>query len=425
MNKKKVILYNPESDYFTMPLALVALASNVDRRLFDVEIVDARLMPDAHEYVLSQLNRCICVAMSVLTGKPIKDALTLSRKVKRSNNDVPVVWGGWHTSLFGPETLLEPSIDISVQGQGEITFAELLRRLELGMSLDGLLGICWRNQDQIVENDKRELTPLDELGNPDFAAIDVERYFQLKGKRQFDYISSIGCPFRCAFCADPYVYQRKWQGESSQRVADNIERLWHKYQFDDVNFQDETFFVYAKRVIELAQAFIDKRLPFSWAATLRADQGSRLPDDAWRLCKESGMRRVLIGVESGSADMVKRISKDTTLDQVLYCAEQCVKYDLEVIFSIIVGFPGESDEQIRQTLAFAKKLNQMSEKFRTPVFYFKPYPGSELAFDMNADMPSTLDRWAEFDYVDGPQNAWIDEQLQSEIELFKNEYAAY
>ena len=79
-----------------------------------------------------------------------------------------------------------------------------------------------------------------------------------------------------------------------------------KPRFSDLNFQDETFFTYKKRVAEVAEEFLRRELPITWAATMRADQGVRLGDDIFRLCARSGMRRVLIGVESGSPEILKR-----------------------------------------------------------------------------------------------------------------------
>src|SRR5262249_10910509 len=156
----------------------------------------------------------------------------------------------------------------------------------------------------------------------DYNLIPVERYFELKGKRQLDFISSQGCNFRCAFCSDPFVYGRKWVGLDPTRMALRLRELWERYRFDDVNFQDETFFTRRDRVDELATQFIDLGLKVSWAGTMRADQGVRLPDEIWAKCRKAGLRRLLVGVESGSNEMLKRIRKDIRIEQVFATAEK-------------------------------------------------------------------------------------------------------
>ena len=151
--------------------------------------------------------------------------------------------------------------------------------------------------------------------------IPVERYFELKGKRQLDFISSQGCNFRCAFCSDPFVYGRKWVGLDPASIGLRLEELWQRYRFDDVNFQDETFFTRRDRVEAMADRIIESGLKFTWAATMRADQGVRLPAEVWARCRQSGLRRLLVGVESGSNEMLLRIRKDTTIEQVLQTAQ--------------------------------------------------------------------------------------------------------
>lgn len=134
---------------------------------------------------------------------------------------------------------------------------------------------------------------MDDLAPMNYNFIEVEKYFKAKKLRQFDYISSSGCFFRCAFCADPFVYNRKWTSISASSMGEELEKLYHKYQFTDLNFQDETFFTYKKRVLEVANEFINRKLNFSWAATMRADQGVRLSIEDFKILKKSGLRRLL------------------------------------------------------------------------------------------------------------------------------------
>lgn len=423
--KQKIVLYNPKAVFYTMPLGLMAVASCLDRERYEIRIIDGRLEHDPVSRVLEELDGALCLGVSVLTGAPIGDALKVLRAAKSRYPGVTTICGGWHPSLFPTDMLEEPSIDVTVQGQGEATFTELVAQLEREESLATVCGIAYRDARVSRVNPERPMMPMEVFPAVDYELIDVEQYFRLKGVRQLDYISSTGCLFRCAFCADPFVYKRGWQALGSKRMADEIEALWNQYQFDDLNFQDETFFTYKRRVAEIAEEFIRRKLPISWAATMRADQSVRLGEDTFKLCIESGMRRVLIGVESGSPEMLLRIRKDTTVEQILTSAEMCARNRVTVIFSFIVGFPGETDDDVMQTVSLVKKLRSMSPKFETPIFYYKPYPGSTISSELTSHMPDSLDEWANFDYVQGEAGQWVGPETYRFMERFKfyNRYA--
>src|SRR5690348_11674458 len=397
----KVLLYNPCAVFFTMPLALLAIGSQLDPSRYEVVIVDGRLEADPEQAVLAQLEGALCLGVTVLTGAPILDALRISRAAKRARPDLPVVWGGWHPSMFARECLVEPCVDVTVRGQGEETFAEIVQRLSEGRSLEGCAGCTVRLADGTIhENPPRPLAPVDKFRAHDYGLIPVERYYELKGKRQLDYISSQGCNFRCAFCSDPFVYGRKWVGLEPARMALRLRELWDRYRFDDVNFQDETFFTKRARVEALANQIVESGMKITWAATMRADQGVRLPEEVWALCKQSGLRRLLVGVESGSNEMLKRIRKDIRIEQVFYTAGRMLEYGIAGHFPFIVGFPDESDASVQATLDCAKQLRALSPDFLTPIYYFKPYPGSELVIEAVARgfrLPDTLEEWSTFD----------------------------
>lgn len=419
----KVVLYNPQAVFFTLPLALLAIGSELDPEIYEVVIIDGRLEPDAESAVLSQLDGALCVGVTVLTGAPISDALKISRAVKRARPGLTVVWGGWHPSMFSRECLLEESIDVTVRGQGEETFAEIVARLAQGRSLEGCSGCTVRLPDgSLQENPSRPLARVDNFRAHDYGLIPVERYYQLKGKRQLDFISSQGCNFRCAFCSDPFVYGRKWVGLEPVRMAMRLKELWDRYHFDDVNFQDETFFTKRERVRALADRIIESGMKITWAATMRADQGMRLPDEEWVRCKQSGLRRLLVGVESGSNEVLKRIRKDIRIEQVYEVAAKMLRHGIAGHFPFIVGFPDESDANIQATLDCAKRLRSMSPDFLTPIYYFKPYPGSELVIEAvkrGFRLPQTLEEWAQFDYVAGEPGPWVSPEKFELIERFK------
>src|SRR5918994_7851351 len=135
--RPRVVLYNPRSVFYTMPLALVAIASALDRSKVDVVIIDGRLEADPVRAVAAAAKGALCVGVTVLTGAPIHDALAVSRAVKAVEPACPVVWGGWHPSLFADECLADPSVDIVVIGQGEDAFRDVIARLIDGKRVRG------------------------------------------------------------------------------------------------------------------------------------------------------------------------------------------------------------------------------------------------------------------------------------------------
>jgi len=406
-----------------MPLALLAIGSQIDSSKYEVVIIDGRIDEKPKAKIKEACKDALCFGVTVLTGKPIQDALHISEFVKSEYPSLKIIWGGWHPSMFGAEILEETNaVDVCVQGQGEETFLELIEHYEGHKDLSSISGICFRDKfDYIQKTGKRHLKDMNELEPSDYSLIEVEKYFKKKKQRQFDYISSTGCRFRCTFCADPFVYERGWTGVEPDRMGEEFSKWNAKYNFDDINFQDETFFTKRKRVNQIAEQLLDRNINSSWAATLRGDQGNRMSEQEFDLVKKSGLRRVLVGVESGSQEMMDWLKKDIKMEHIWNVAKRCADRDIAVIFPFIIGFPGESDESVRSSLNMAQKLNKMNLKNTTPIFYFKPYPGSKITQDVVSEgfqMPTSLADWAIFDYVDsaGP---WVSPKKYKMVERFK------
>lgn len=417
IRKHRIVLYNPRAVFHTMPLALVAIASALDRRRFDVVIVDGRLEPDPVRTVVEQSRGALCVGVTVLTGAPIHDALAVSRGVKAAHPGVPIVWGGWHPSLFPRQCLDEPSVDVVVTGQGEETFATLVDAMADRRSVDGCAGTVTR----ATAAPPRPLADLNALAPHDYTLIPVERYFAAKGRRQLDYVSSQGCRFRCAFCADPAVYARGWTGLMPDRMADEIAELTGRYRLEEVAFQDETFFTHTARVADFCRQLVRRGVHVRWTATLRADQACRMGEPLLAAAIDAGLSRVMVGVEAGSQATLDRLKKDLRIEQVLEAAELCARHRLGAIFNFIVGFPDEPESSIEATLALAKRLRRMHSGFETPIFYYRPYPGNPLADEARAggyEFPRDLQAWADFDYV-GQRGPWISPRRWRHVERFK------
>ena len=193
-------------------------------------------------------------------------------------------------------------------------------------------------------------------------------------------------------------------------MAEEIADLHRAYTLEEVAFQDETFFTHPARIERLADELLRRRLDVPWTATLRADQACRMGETRFATCVRAGLRRVMIGVESGSQETLDRLKKDLRLDQVMTSAEMCARHDVGVIFNFIVGFPDEPDASIDATLgagqAAARDASAVRDarssttgrirgtRLRTP----RATPATSSREDSAA--------WADFDYVGG-RGPWI------------------
>jgi len=161
--KKTIILYNPKAVFFDMPLALIALGTQVCED-YNVVIIDARIESDVDEILKEYIDQALLVGVTSLTGAPLKDAISFSKKVKDLRPELTVLWGGWHTSLF-PKQILEEikEVDITVQGQGEVAFKELVQHIENKNELEGITGIVFRKDGELVSTKPRPMMDINDL----------------------------------------------------------------------------------------------------------------------------------------------------------------------------------------------------------------------------------------------------------------------
>jgi radical SAM superfamily enzyme YgiQ (UPF0313 family) len=154
---------------------------------------------------------------------------------------------------------------------------------------------------------------------------------------------------------------------------------------------------------------------------MRADQACRMTDDQFAKAMRAGLRRVMVGVESGSPRMLAWMKKDVTIDQIVAAADRFARLNLGAIFNFIVGFPDEPAECLEETLALVKCIRAMHPAFDTPIFYYRPYPGSEIANyarQRGYQFPRGLNGWADFDFV-GDRGPWLTTDQWRHIERFK------
>ncbi len=404
--KPKVLLFNPQSEFYAMPLGLLAVGSALDPSLYDVRIFDARIDSNVAKTLFTELDGAACVGMTVFSGPSIGDALRLSREIKNTRPKLPVVWGGWHPSILPEQCIASGVVDAVVIAQGEATFRELVAAIDRRDSWPGIAGLCLNVDGKPRRTAGRAMVKMDTLPAARYELLDIESYFRHKGRRQLDYSSSRGCPYKCTFCADPMVYNSKWTGIAPERIVSELVALYEKHRFDEVFFLDDDLFASLKRIQALVDAFIAAKIRFSWKGTARADELCRLPESFFPKLKAAGCLRINIGAESGSQRVLDRIKKDYQVDEIVTAARRAAAVGIGISYSFITGFPGETEDDFRATLEVIKAVRQLAPNIEAAVYCYSPYPGTELVHELEKQglrLPERLEDWAHFNI----EGAWL------------------
>lgn len=414
---RRILLFHPASEGPYLPLALLAIAGKPALAGFRVDIVDASIHHDYAARLRALAPEALCFGATVLTGRSILGAVEATRLVRASNPSIPVVWGGWHASIM-PEQCLEQA-DVAVIGQGEETFFELVQRLDTGTGIEGCAGTCIRSPEGPRRMASRPLADMNRLPAVNYDLLDPEAYFAAKGARQIEYLSSFGCSFHCTFCADPLVVRQRWTGLEPTRVVDEIEALTTRHRIDDMIFADDHFFNNPERVAQICRGLAQLPSRPHWFATARADVFAAHCRRFTDLLAPAGCRTLFFGIESGDEGVRKRMGKGIKRSDLLRVARMCEERGIQTNFTYIVGLPGETRGDLRATLREAATLRLACERASTKLFYYSPYPGTQLfeeAAKRGMVHPRGLLEWGRYGDHDAAK-PWLSVEYRRRVEI--------
>ena len=435
-----IVLFNPwstPSPKKPLPMSLLAVGSVLEGE-FEYRIVDGNIEPDPAGAIiaLAAQHRLTAIAVTVMPGPQLRAAVSGSRQLKRAMPSVPIVWGGYFPSQHADACLSESTVDACVIGQGEQTMLELMRVIRDRSAWSSVAGLAYRENGIVKKTPPRALTALDGLPDWQYQRLPMERYFHKHylGNRVATHHSSFGCPFACNFCAVVGMANRKWVAQSPDRVGAILETFSRTYGADAVQFHDMDFFISESRTEAIANRL--KPLGMTWWALGRVDELMRYKAATWAAMKESGLKMVFCGAESGSTDMLKRMNKGGTAsaDLTIGLAARMKSYGIVPEFSFVVGNPPDPEADLAQTLSFIRRLKQVNDATEIILYVYSPVPMDgtfyEAAQDQGFRFPDTLDgwvsdRWQTFALRRDPSTPWSHGEVRQKVRDFESVLNAY
>jgi magnesium-protoporphyrin IX monomethyl ester (oxidative) cyclase len=380
------------------PMGLAYIAAYLRKFGHDVSIIDA--IPEGWkekseywglkpEKILSRVGKVEpeLIGLSVPFSSNLDASFELTRMIKE-RFDVPLVLGGAHPSVLPKRTLLDSNADYVILSEGEERMrkiAESLRKKKKP-KFDGL---CYKEKSgAVLLPQKTYIKDLDTLPFPARDMLPMETYFgaakmfsgrlgQDKHLRWTTMITSRGCPFNCVFCSIHQISGFAWRARTPRNVIAELDEVVDQYGINHILFEDDNLTLHPDRVKKIFGLMVERGYDLSWTAPngLRADT---LDMETLQLMKKSGCAGFSIAVESGDQDVNNRIvRKRLNLKVVPRVVRMAKKVGLPTTAFFILGFPGETVENMRTTINYAKKLIRLGLTDAT--FYIAtPLPGTDL-----------------------------------------------
>ena len=301
--------------------------------------------------------------------------------IKISFPEAKVILGGVLSSTL-PKRALETGADYIVIGEGEIPLKEIVS----GRDCNEISGVGFIEDERpIINSGKSIIENLDIIPFPARDLLPFDKYMNLstRGKadrRAVSIITSRGCPFDCGFCSVHKVYGYKWRSRSSENVLTEIEECISKYDIEHIEFEDDNLTLKPSRAVEIFDGIIainqgrNNKITWSTPNGIRIDT---LDETLLYKMKEAGCRKLSLGLENGSPEVIEMMNKKLDLDKVKEVVKICGKLKIKTLLYYIIGYPGETRDRFQNGLEFCRQLKKLGADNFTS-YIAKPYPGTQL-----------------------------------------------
>jgi radical SAM superfamily enzyme YgiQ (UPF0313 family) len=387
----KALLINPPLSYSKQgganspPLGLLYLAAILEKNNYSAKVLDAAALrlslEDLRKRFEIEKSDIIGVTATTLSMPSLIETCRLAREALPQ---AKIIIGGFGPTLESEKTLSENNfIDFVIMGEAELTIVQLADYFSGKISFGEVHGIVYRESGQVKRTVPQELIlDLDTIPWPAYHLLEPDFYHYSGVHGQHEGIArpnavmfaSRGCPHRCLFCC---LQQRRPRFRNPVKVVDEIEFYHKQYGVNSVQIYDDEFIGMSAQqnqwILEICDEIIKRGL--DKLGYMVQGRCSRFVDlEILKKMRKAGFRWIWWGVESGSPKVLKIIQKDITVEDIKQTFSLAKKAGVKSLMFIMVGFPGETEEDVALTAKLIKEVKP--DKIR--IHITTPLPGSKL-----------------------------------------------
>lgn len=376
--------WDERSNWHFIPYNLCLIAATI-KDIVTVNIIDANKNNYSENDLIEELKNVKpdVVGITALMDQYGPAGHFAAKIIKKYNKNIITIYGGVYATMNPEKVVKDKNIDWCVIGEGEKIVKQLLLYF-MGESDVPKRGIAFEKDGKMHNSGHADfISDLNLIPFPAYDFVDYNSYSHYKGSRKsvdspplYPYariLTSRGCPYNCVFCQVESISGKQFRARSAENVLNEIKWLKEKYKIKSIIFDDDNLFTDRKRAVEIFQGMIDNKLDLPWLAI--AVSAFKLDEELIKLMEKSGCIYINIAIESGTERVLKKIiKKPINLSSAKNIARIVKQNNIFIAANFMVGFPGETWDEIRKTLQYAQEIDVDYVKIFTPI----PLPKTRL-----------------------------------------------
>ena len=365
-----------------IPIGLAYIAPIAEKKGHHVEILDLALESSPEEVLRAKVmeRKWDLAGISSMTAE-WEGAEITANLLKSIDPSITTIFGGQHPTISTDQVLSNEFADLVCLGEGEDTFSEVLDTVSSGGDFASVSGLAFKKPDGSIcrTAPRPPIHDVDSIPLPAYELLDLDRYAGAesarhtpKYKRAIQIFTSRGCPWRCTYCHD--LFGKKFHPRSPENVLSEIELLYNDFAIREFMIEDDIFNFDMDRAKKICDLIIesDMEIALQFGNGVRLE---RLDEELIQKLATAGTHHMCIAIESASPRIQRLMRKNLKLNQVNDVVSWSRKYGIETLGFFMIGFPTETEEEIKMTMRFAARTEFDEALFSIVI----PYPGTELS----------------------------------------------
>ena len=340
------------------PLGLLYVSSYLNENGVENHVFDTTFYNQAEQLQFIEEKKADVVAIYTNLMTKIEVVQLIRELRNNARYRFPKIVLGGPDITYNCENYLNAGAHYLVIGEGEQSMHELYTAIINKLPISEVDGIAYLAEGRVIKTAPRiKMKDLSKLPLPNREAVPMEKYLKVwkenHGQSSITLSTQRGCPYTCKWCSTA-VYGQSYRRRPASAVVDEILSLKKRYNPDAIWFVDDVFTVSHKWIKSFHEEMLKKKAEIPFECITRAE---RLTDEVLQMLKEAGCYRIWIGAESGSQRIVDAMDRRVDIKVVKEMIQKTNALGIETGTFIMLGYPGEQEEDINRTIKYLKEAN--------------------------------------------------------------------